>query len=180
MSEQRNIILIGYRGCGKTTVGRVLAKQLSKTFIDSDEQVETEAGVSIKAIFDVGGEAEFRRLEKDAIADIVQQSSLVISVGGGAILDPQNAERLRASGQVVWLTAPADALWRRIKSDARSATGRPDLTEEGGLEEVCKVLARREQAYSSAAHFSVNTSGRTASEVATAILEILDDGVNAT
>jgi shikimate kinase len=168
-----NIVLIGYRGSGKTTVGRLLASRLGRPFVDSDALIEAEAGRSIADIFATQGEQGFRQRERRAIARLAQADSQVLSVGGGAVLNEANVDRLRAGGTIVWLTAPAEVLWDRISEDTDSATMRPELTPDGGLEEVRALLAAREPAYRAAADLIVATSGRSPEEVVAAVLGVL-------
>jgi len=129
----RNVILIGYRGCGKTCVGRELAARLHWPFVDTDEQVEATAGRSIREIFEQDGEVAFRQLEPRAIADVTRASGQVIAVGGGALLSAANRAALRQAGVCVWLTAPATELRRRLRADPRTGATRPALTARGGL-----------------------------------------------
>ncbi|MCH7814825.1 MAG: shikimate kinase, partial [Planctomycetes bacterium] len=103
--KPENLVLIGYRGAGKSAVGRLLAEQTGWTFVDIDAVIESEAGQSIAEIFAAGGEPAFRKHERDVIARVTQQPHQVIAVGGGAILDRRNVDRLRATGRVIWLTA---------------------------------------------------------------------------
>jgi shikimate kinase len=180
VTERRlnNIILIGYRGSGKTTVGRMLAERLGWSFVDTDVLVESEAGMSIAAIFTAEGEAGFRARERDTIARVVENAQQVIAIGGGAVTDQDNVDRLRSAGTIIWLTATAEVLWARIEADQRSTTTRPDLTPVGGLEEVRTILARREAAYKMAADVCIDTRARNAHEVAAAA-EIAVRAVNA-
>ncbi|MHC4611025.1 MAG: shikimate kinase [Planctomycetota bacterium] len=171
-----NIVLIGYRGSGKSTVGRLLAERLGRTYVDTDTLIEAEASVTIAEVFAREGEAGFRHREAEAITRVAQGERQVVSVGGGAVLNQVNVERLGACGTVVWLTAPAEVLWERISRDARSGQTRPNLTEQGGLEEVRRVLAARQQAYRSAADWTVSTEDRSPQEVVAAIVAQLAEG----
>lgn len=168
-------MLIGYRGSGKTTVGRLLGSRLGRPFVDTDALIEAEAGRSVTDIFAREGEQGFRRRESKAIARVAQADNQVLSVGGGALLDQANVDCLRAGGTIVWLTAPADVLWDRISQDVQSATTRPDLTAGGGLDEVRDLLAVREPTYRAAADVTVETGRRSPEEVTAAILEALAD-----
>ncbi len=170
-----NIVLIGYRGAGKTTVGRALAARLGWPFADTDALIEAEAGRSIADLFAAEGQAGFRRREREAIARVTAAVGQVIAVGGGAVTDPANLERLRSAGTVVWLTARAEVLWRRIRFDANTHRTRPGLTDEGGLQEVRTVLAHREAAYRAVAHLVLDTEERDVSTLATAILAAIDE-----
>jgi len=100
-----NIVLIGFRSTGKTTVGRELARRLGRSFIDADTYLQEREGRTIAEVFADGGETLFRQLEREVIAELAGRDGLVLAAGGGAVLDPENVERLRGSGPVVRLTA---------------------------------------------------------------------------
>lgn len=153
------IVLIGYRGCGKTTVGRELALRLSLEFIDTDELIASAAGCTIAEIFEKEGESGFRLREHLAIADAVSRPGRVISAGGGAVESQQNRDLLRACGTVIWLTATVDELWERVSGDAASAEQRPNLAG-GGRDEVAAILARRTPLYEATAHAMIRTSSK--------------------
>lgn len=167
-----NIVLIGYRGCGKTTVGRLLARRLARTFVDTDALIEQQAGISIAEMFTTQGEKDFRHRESAAIHTVAQQASQVIAVGGGAVMDPQNAQQLQATGTLIWLTAPAQVLWERISQDP--TTTRPDLTPTGGLPEVRQILAQREPTYRAVADLILNTDHQTLDQVVEAIISSIN------
>ena len=171
--ELKNVVLIGYRGAGKSAVGRLLADQMRWTFVDTDALIESEAGRSIAQIFAALGEPAFRKHERDVIARVTQRQHQVIAVGGGAILDRRNIDRLRADGWVIWLTAPPEVLWNRIQSDTATPRSRPNLTETGGLDEVRQVLTARQSAYDDAAHQSFPTEHQTPQQAAQAIKQLL-------
>jgi shikimate kinase len=156
--RKSNLVLIGYRGSGKTAVGRLCAERLGYAWIDTDARIVAAAGVSIAEIFEREGEPGFRDREARAIAAAADGARTVISAGGGAILRDDNVARLRASGFVVWLTAPPDVLWSRIRQDAASAENRPSLTSGSGLAEVREVLAARADRYRRAADAQVDAS----------------------
>ena len=112
-----NIFLIGMMGAGKTTVGKLLAKQLGKKFIDSDEEIQKRTGVTIPHIFDVEGEAGFRQREVAVIHDLVQLNNIVLATGGGAILSEANRSALHNNGIVVYLKSTVHDLWIRTRND---------------------------------------------------------------
>src|SRR5512145_1218945 len=112
-----NIILVGMMGAGKTTVGKLLAKQLGKTFIDSDEEIQRRTGVTIPHIFDVEGEAGFRLRESAVIQELLAQNDIVLATGGGAILSPQNRSMMKQNGVVVYLKSTVHDLWQRTRHD---------------------------------------------------------------
>lgn len=169
-TRRQNLILVGYRGSGKTTVGRLAASALGWIFLDTDELVTHAAGRSIAAIFAQDGEPAFRQLESQAIGQAVAGTRRVISVGGGAVLLPANRQQLTAAGVCVWLTAPPEELHRRLAADPRSASQRPALTDAAGLEEVRRVLAIRQPLYQAVAQRVVDTFGRPVEEVVREVL----------
>jgi shikimate kinase len=171
-----NLILIGYRGCGKSSVGRQVAARLGWLFVDTDERIEGATGQSIQAIFQADGEAIFRRKEAEIVAQVASGRRQVISVGGGAVLLDENRNTLRAAGVCVWLTAPAEELQRRILADPRSAVTRPALTAGGGLEEIRHLLGQREPLYASLAEHVVSTAGRSVEQVIDDVLTVLAVG----
>jgi len=168
------VTLIGYRGSGKSSVARPLAARWGWTAVDADDVIEQRAGRTIREIFSQSGEPEFRRLERETIADLVRQSSLVLAAGGGAILDEATRSALRAAGPVVWLRAPVDELAARIAQDAATADRRPNLTSAGGIDEIERVLAEREPLYRQCATLVVETGGRTLDDVVTSLARELD------
>ncbi len=164
--QPKCIALIGARGCGKTTVGRILARLLGGECVDTDELVAQRAGRSIAEVFAAEGEACFRRRESEVIHEVVQSPPAVISVGGGAVLHQQNLDALRAAAILVWLTAPAEVLWQRISTDPATASLRPPLTDQSGIEEVRGLLAERTPYYLRAADFQIETVDREPREIA--------------
>ena len=167
------VTLIGYRGCGKTVVGRQLAQRLGWSFIDTDQTIEEQAGRTIREIFETDGEMAFRRMEADLLDDALAHQRCVISAGGGAVLARRNRKAIRSNGVCVWLTAPAEELQRRIEADARSAAQRPELTNRPGLQEVEAVLQARLPVYEATAEHVVSTAGRSIEQVVDAVLETL-------
>ena len=158
------VILIGYRGTGKTSVGRILAESLDLPFFDTDTLVERTAGVSIPEIFRQHGEARFRALERGVIESLAGVEG-VISTGGGAVCDPANVADLRRHGRVYLLSASPETIGERI-----AGSDRPGLTDLPPEEEVRSLLARRKDAYLGAADACVDTGSRTPVEVAGIIL----------
>jgi shikimate kinase len=122
------IFLIGYRGTGKSTVARLLADKLGLEAIDADHELELRAGKTIRRIFAEDGEKAFRDLESTLLAEFGERDGVVIATGGGVVLRPENRAILR-TGRVVWLSAPADVLWRRMCDDESTRERRPDLAQ---------------------------------------------------
>ena len=170
-----NIVLIGYRGAGKSTVGRMLAARAGKRFVDADELVEKHYGASISDIVQSKGWQHFRDLEKGAIEEICQGDHLIIAPGGGAVLDPANVQSLKKNGFVIWLKADGEVLSRRMNLDPRTPAGRPTLTGKGALEEFQDVLAVRNPYYARAADVQVDTSALNLEEVVEKVCSILQE-----
>lgn len=166
-----HLFLIGYRGCGKSTVGALLARRLGRPFLDTDAWIETHAGRKIAEIFAQDGEEAFRDLETQAIEQIPDSPPLVVSLGGGAVLREGNRELLRRRGQCVWLNAQPADLAIRIRGDAARGAHRPSLTGRDPAEEIEQVLAQREPMYREASDLRVETGGRTPDELAQAIAD---------
>ena len=119
--EKNCVALIGYRGAGKSTVARLLAERLGWAWVDADVELEQRAGCAIRALFEGEGEAGFRRREAALLAELCERPRLVLATGGGVILREDNRALLRRKAWVVWLTADAETLWRRLESDPASA-----------------------------------------------------------
>lgn len=149
----KNIILIGMMGSGKTTVGRLLAKRLGKTFIDSDEEIQKRTGVTIPHIFDVEGEAGFRQRETAVLADLVGRGGLVLATGGGAILSAQNRAMLKQNGLVVYLKSNVHDLWQRTRHD----TNRPLLQTADPRAKLQILFEQRDPLYAEIADVVMHT-----------------------
>ena len=172
MHSTQPIFLIGYRGTGKTTVARLVAEQLDWQAIDADHEIELRAGKSVAAIFAEDGEAVFRDLEAQVVADLGRRTKIVVAPGGGAVLRPETRDAMRAAGPIVWLTAGIDTITQRLAADAASGSRRPNLTA-GGRAEIEALLAERTPIYRACATFVVDTEGKTPAEVADEIVAIL-------
>jgi shikimate kinase len=162
------VLLIGYRGTGKSTVARLLAQRLGWDWLDADAVLEERAGRSIRDLFAAEGEAGFRAREAALLEELCRCQRHVIATGGGVILREENRRRLRAAGPVVWLVADPETIWQRLQADAATAQRRPPLTV-GGLAEVRELLQVREPLYRECACCSVETAGRSPAEVAAVI-----------
>jgi shikimate kinase len=173
------LALVGYRGTGKTTVGRILADRLGWRFADADHELEARAGQSIASIFAEQGEPAFRELEESVLAELCTRSETVLSTGGGAILRATNRAALRSFGFVAWLTADPETLARRLTRDQSRETARPALTSAGTLNEIADVLAARMTYYREVSDLEVETVGRSSHEVAQAILRAFPGVVGA-
>jgi shikimate kinase len=167
------LALVGYRGTGKSTVGRLLARELGREFFDADLALEERYGRSIRSIFEREGEPTFRDWEEAVFSELVSRPGRkVIATGGGVVLREANRRLLKSSGVVVWLRADASVLAERLRSDE----GRPALTAAGTVAEIGDVLAQREPLYQSVSEFAVDTDGLSSDEVAWAVLVRLSRG----
>lgn len=162
-----NIVLIGYRGVGKSAVGRVLAKRLGRELVSTDVEVVKRAGRSIPEIVEQQGWEHFRDLESAVCRDMAGKDDLIIDTGGGAILRLQNVEALKKNGRFWWLTAEVETIARRIGHDSQ----RPSLTgTRSFVEEIAEVLAERLPKYRAAADWRIATEGLSVNQVAEHIL----------
>ncbi|MBN1443445.1 MAG: shikimate kinase [Planctomycetes bacterium] len=164
-----NVILIGYRGTGKSTIGRRVAELLSIDYVSLDEEIVRRSGMSIPEIVESGGWDRFREIEEEVVEAETARDGRVVDCGGGVVTRPRNIERLRSAGIVVLLEArPAD-IASRIGGDSQ----RPSLTGASSFtEEVEEVLAQREPLYRRAAHHAIDTSRLSADEAAREIARI--------
>jgi shikimate kinase len=168
-----NIILIGYRATGKSTLARLLAEKLGWDWIDADVQIEARAGKTIARIFAEDGEPAFRDLEAEVIADLCRRRRLVLAAGGGAPLRPASRRAMRESGRVVWLKARPETIQARMAGDAPTAARRPSLTNKDSLDEIVHLLAEREPVYRESAHWAIETEGKGPEAIAGEILATL-------
>lgn len=171
----KNIILIGYRATGKTTVGLQLATHLGLRFIDMDHEVEQRHGRSISEMVADQGWTYFRRLEKELLEELIGYRGVVISTGGGAILHQDLWPRVMASGLVVWLTADRKTICQRLLEDDQTFSQRPSLTGRDPFAEIAEVLAQREPMYRAGSHIEVDTGCLGLDEIVTLIVNRVRD-----
>ncbi|MDD5757487.1 MAG: shikimate kinase [Desulfobulbaceae bacterium] len=167
---QKQIILIGYRATGKTSVGKCLAAALGIPFFDMDRELEKRCGQSIAELVASQGWPYFRALEKELLVEIIGKNDQVVSTGGGAILHQDIWQQLKESSFVVWLTADHETIYRRLMGDSQTSSQRPALTEGNAYSEIVSVLQEREPLYRTGAHFTVDTGVRGIDEVVEAVL----------
>lgn len=163
----RRIVLMGFMGAGKTTVGKYLAKMLSCEFIDTDERIELEQGRKISDIFAESGEQAFRDMETELLRRLQDsEEDFVLSIGGGMPVREENRELLRKIGTVVYLKASKETIIKRVSGDR----SRP-LLLGGELEEkVTSLMNAREKIYVETAHAKVTTDNRSPEEIADFII----------
>lgn len=164
---RKSIVLCGFMGCGKSTVGRLLAENLGFELCDSDAVIEQRECTAISDIFATKGEQYFRALERDVIRELSAKNGLVIATGGGAVMNPENTENLRNGGFVVHLDITPEAVLKRLEGD----TTRPLLMRDDKESAIRELLSKRNPVYSSAAHCTVDAD-RSPEEVAQKIIEL--------
>jgi len=166
-----NIVLIGYRGTGKSTVAKILGQRLERTVISTDAEIVKEAGQSIPQIVEQFGWDQFRDLETRMCRKLQDQTELVIDTGGGLILKEENVNILKANGKIFWLTAEVSTIASRISGD----TQRPSLSgTKSFVEEIEEILAIRRPHYQAAADVIIPTDHETPESIASQILGDLE------
>lgn len=166
-----NIFLVGLMGAGKTTVGRTLARKLSKSFYDSDHEIEERTGVRIPIIFDIEGEGGFRKREIEAVARLTQLENIVLATGGGAVLAAENRECLKARGRVVYLHARPVELVKRLARDR----SRPLLQNGDPRARLEELYRARDPLYREIADLVLDTGRQSVNALAEHLITRLDD-----
>ncbi|MGD2126924.1 MAG: shikimate kinase [Desulfobacteraceae bacterium] len=171
-----NVVLIGFRCSGKTSVGKLLARNLTRKFVDLDEAVIELAGCSIEEIVLSRGWEHFRDLERKAVEKFTTQDNLVIAGGGGVVNDRGNVDNLRRNGWVVWLHVNAQVVRDRMANEQRAGKVRPSLTGKDPLREVTDLLNLRIPLYESAHDMRLNTNELSIQQAADLIMRKLPPG----
>ena len=170
-----HLYLIGYRGSGKSTVGRLLAQRLNRPLVDTDDLVESQSGMTIKDIFATQGEAWFRDIEAKIVSSVsASEIPAIVSLGGGAVLSESTQKILGSTGTCVWLSASPEYLFRRIQSDQATQLRRPNLSQSGGFAEVADVLSKRTPIYESLSDITVAVEGKTPDEICDEIVDCVN------
>ncbi len=170
-----NIILIGFRGTGKTVAGMLVAERLGWEFVDADDYLEEKTGRDIVTIFEEGGEKSFRQTEESVIAELCAPGHKVIAAGGGVVLSKRNVENMKNGGLVILLEADTDTIYERLKSDPKTRSQRPRLTDRDLYDEIVHLLEYRRKYYDKAADFRVDTSRLTPEEAAREIITAFEE-----
>lgn len=170
-----NIFLIGLMGAGKTSVGRHLASHLGKAFHDSDHEIEARTGVDIPLIFELEGEAGFRRREATVIADLTKRHGIVLATGGGAVLEPENRDNLSRNGLVIYLRASVKELWRRTQRDR----SRPLLQTADPQARLQQLFEQRDPLYREIADIVIDTSKQPVNVIVHRLEDLIKKHANA-
>src|SRR5450830_203982 len=166
-----NIFFVGLMGAGKTTIGRLIAKQLGMVFYDSDHEVERKTGVKIPLIFELEGEAGFRKRETSTLEELSQLTNIVMATGGGAVLLPENREFLKNNGIIIYLRGSVHDLWLRTRNDKT----RPLLQGGNIKQKLERLYVERDPIYTALADLIVDTGAQSATEITNHIEQLLQN-----
>ena len=161
MEANKNIFFIGFMGCGKSTMARLLSKKTGAKLIEMDETIEAEAGMSINDIFKNHGETYFRDLESALIMRISEEGGAVVSCGGGAILRPENVACMKKNGIIVYFSATPETIYQRV----RNSTNRPLLNGNMNVEYIASLMETRLPRYQAAADITISVDGKEKKEI---------------
>ncbi|HLC65227.1 MAG TPA: shikimate kinase [Candidatus Nanoarchaeia archaeon] len=164
-----NIILIGYRGTGKSACGRIIAEKLKMRLVSTDEEIVKKVGMTISAFVEENGWVKFRDAETQIVRKVSKLDNCVVDCGGGIIERDENIPLLKKNGKVFWFTASVDTIVKRIKRSKE----RPSLTGKSFVEEVAEVLERRNPKYGAAADYIIKTDKLTVEEQAREVIKRL-------
>lgn len=169
METSKNIFLIGFMGCGKSTMARLLTEELHKELIEMDETIEKEEQRTINEIFATDGEQHFRDLESQLIVRIADKGGMIVSCGGGAILRVENVSNMKKNGTVVYLSATPETIYERV----RYSTNRPLLNGNMNVEYISELMSKRVDKYEKAADIILCVDGKTKSEIVEEIKSLI-------
>jgi|TARA_B100001964_G_C14252126_1_gene610496 shikimate kinase len=166
--RDKNIVLTGFMGAGKSTVGQKLANILNMKIADTDAIIESEVGITISEIFERHGESRFRKIEEEIVSKVSKQKNHIIISGGGVVLSSKNMRNLQENGVIIYLKASPDIIYNRIKKQ----THRPLLQVQDPKKEIQELLDSREDHYNKN-DYVIDTDSRSVDEVITTILDYL-------
>lgn len=161
MERNKNIFFIGFMGCGKSTMARLLTKETGMELIEMDETIEAETGMSINEIFATYGEVYFRDLESQLIKRITEKGGAVVSCGGGAILRPENVEMMKKNGQIIYFSASPETIYKRVCN----SKNRPLLNGNMNIEYIASLMETRLPRYLAAADITIVVDGKEKQDV---------------
>lgn len=174
METNKNIFLIGFMGCGKSTIAKLLSEKTGATLVEMDETIEAEAGMSINEIFETYGEVHFRDLESQLILRITEKGGAIVSCGGGAILRQENVDNMRKNGQIIYLAATPETIYERVKH----STNRPLLNGNMNVEYIASLMEKRLPRYVSAADKTITVDKKDKLEVLEELRQLIDNPCN--
>jgi shikimate kinase len=164
-----NIFFVGLMGAGKTTVGRLLAKNLGAVFYDTDQEIEKRTGVRVPVIFEMEGESGFRKREICMIDELTQMQNIVLATGGGAVIAPENREHLKSRGIIIYLRASVQDLYIRTRFDRN----RPLLQNTNAQAKLQELFAARDPLYREVATYIVDTGNQPVMNIVQKIEELI-------
>jgi shikimate kinase len=168
-----NIVLIGYRGTGKSVVAEQLSSRLNRRAISMDAEIVAKSGMSIPEFVERNGWVRFRELESEVAREMARHDNIIVDCGGGVVEREENIKTLKTNGRIFWLKASVEVIVNRIAG----GTERPALTAgQSFTEEVAGVLARRTPLYAAACHYEIDTDAGNPEQVADRIIQLLENG----
>ena len=168
MEANRNLFLVGFMGCGKSTMARILSEKTGAELIEMDETIEKEAGMSINEIFEKHGEPYFRDLESQLVERIMKKGGAVVSCGGGAILREENVSNMKKNGKIVYFSATPETIFKRV----RHSTNRPLLNGNMNVEYISALMGKRLPLYEKAADITIVVDEKNKQEVVAELMQI--------
>jgi shikimate kinase len=171
-----NIYLIGFRCTGKTTIGKIISKELNMDFIDADDELVKQQGEPISEIVEKHGWDYFRDKESDVLKEISSRKNYVVATGGGVILKKENIDCMKKNGTVIWLRANPDTVKNRMLKDEKTEQSRPSLTSKGLIDEIKETIETRNPLYTEAMDFDIITDDVGVEEVTRKMLKRLENG----
>lgn len=170
-TNKKNIFLIGFMGCGKSTMAKLLAEKMEMTLVEMDETIEKEEGRTINEIFATDGENYFRDVESQLIVRIADEGGMVVSCGGGAILREENVANMKKSGTVIYFSATPETIYQRVKN----STNRPLLNGNMNVEYITQLMEKRISTYENAADKIIIVDGKEKPQLLEEMLELIDN-----
>lgn len=170
-TNKKNIFLIGFMGCGKSTMAKLLAEELGMTLVEMDETIEREEGRTINEIFATDGENYFRDVESQLIVRIADEGGMVVSSGGGAILREENVANMKKNGMVIYFSATPETIYQRVKN----STNRPLLNGNMNVEYITQLMEKRIARYEKAADKTIIVDEKEKPQVLEEMLELIDN-----